>query len=112
MIKTPELTGALLDYWVARAEGLIARDFIDGNRVWYTPDGEAVINSKDWSPSNNWAHGGPLVGKYKMYVEWDADGYWVAATNTGKQVQAPAPLQAICRAVVRAKFGDEVEDVL
>lgn len=103
-MKTAELTGALLDYWVARADrGLEPKD-----AHW--------IRSGDYGfyPSTSWSDGGPLIDKYeidieKMYTDWLA----CLLNKTGATIVAEGdtPLQAICRAVVRAAFGDEVEEV-
>jgi hypothetical protein len=108
-MKTAELTGALLDYWVGRAEEVgvtpppVVECLNDKARGW-----------KAYSPSTDWAQGGPLIDKYeidieKMYTDWLA----CLLNKTGATIVAEGdtPLQAICRAVVRAAFGDEVEEV-
>ena len=114
-MKTSELTGALLDQWVARAEGKCATT---NPKEW----GNALINdfgrlsiakgswdcAKYFEPSKNWRHGGPIIEQQKMYVEWDADGFWVAHTVDSKTVQGPTLLIAAMRAYVAGKFGDEV----
>lgn len=132
-MKTADLTGALLDYWVARAEGVPAdqleiRPLQRGNgpngphlpesicvRFWMSdeiigPDEVRVCYS------TNWAMGGPLVEKYKLdLIRGDifSNGWQVSGeTKLGYEyaVEGDTPLIAICRAVVRATFGDEVED--
>lgn len=130
-MKTVELTGALLDYWVARAEG---------KRAWFTrlvPDAKPMCSvlirwdngdetAQLYGPSTNWAQGGPLIEKYKLGCAEDRARVWIAVRPTGpnydrsywciaraegQETEGDTPLQAIYRAVVRAAFGDEVEEV-
>lgn len=73
-MKVSELTGAQLDYWVARAQGWsIGRP--DGNGFYYptpTPEGldhwieqgaevEFREVAQDWKPSSNWLQGGAII---------------------------------------------------
>lgn len=92
-MNVSEMTGADLDYWTARAEGIPARQ---------------LKIRKVHNYSEDWAQGGALIAKHCMYVEWDADGYWCAHTDKGGTVFGMTALEAICRAVVHAKFGNEV----
>jgi Protein of unknown function (DUF2591) len=128
-MQTANLTGALLDYWTARAEGVPA-DQLEIRPVQRpdprTPDSICVRRMPYRDPiigpdevalpySTSWWLSGPLIDKHGMTVRppercvpWEAhawrDSYWYeGAGNT--------PLIAICRAVVRAAFGDEVEDL-
>lgn len=128
MIKTSELTGAQLDYWTARAEGIPAEQ-LTIRRVqrstayhvvrtdWGTYDA-APVRITVVAYSTDWAQGGPLILKTGGVDAWCRNGvmentYWQAPP--GYDVPDPSegdtPLQAICRAVVRAAFGDEVEEV-
>lgn len=109
MLKTSELTGAQLDYWVARAEGY---------HPWFTrlaPDAAAIctigvwhddgaVTAKFYRPSTDWTQGGPLIEVWRSHPEMEG-------TNWNILMCCDTPLQAICRAVVRAAFGDEVEEV-
>lgn len=97
-MKTSELTGALLDYWVAKAEGW------DGSRA-------AFCAPADYAPSINWAQGGPLIDKYEIDLTYSEHqpGKRIA-WNGPTHAFGDTPLQAVCRAVVRAKFGAEVPD--
>lgn len=110
-MKVSELSGALLDYWVARAEGiesgwLSLQD--DGSAVCVL--GPSVERCFEWSPSVDWGQGGPIIERERMYLEWDADGYWVASTPTSGHVRGPTPLIAAMRAYVASKFGENVLD--
>lgn len=115
-MKTSDLTGAQLDWHTARAEGVLAADLelrangtLCVRNIRGTPGKIAAVQVLDYS--TNWALSGPLVENWSMYVEWDEDGYWTARTKDGGCVDGPIALIAICRAVVRAAFGDEVEDL-
>lgn len=113
-MKTSELTGAQLDYWVARAECFqIIRS---GRAMWISREGISSYitdhGAQRYSPSVDWAQGGPLITKHRLNIsETDPPG-WVSWSNDLDMEYGDTPLQAICRAVVRAAFGDEVEEVL
>lgn len=111
-IKTAELTGAALDWAVAKAVGL--KPIINRrlNPVVRTFRG---LSSDGYAPSNNWAQCGPLRDKFKIDVmdfSDDSEPYISASyeKNHGMySVEADSALIAICRAVVSCKLGDEVE---
>lgn len=106
MIKVSELTGAQLDYWVALADGLK----LEGNQ-WRAANGYRIYWEDEWSPSTKWAQGGALMENHCIDV-WHSMGVWYAERRSyrGQLNCAETPLQAICIAVVRAAFGDEVEE--
>lgn len=99
-MKTSELAGALLDYWVAEAEGMLR--MISGG-----------IEDKlgGYSPSTKWAQGGPIIEREHFYIEWDADGYWIARHPESITYRAESPLVAAMRAFVASRFGSEVNEV-
>lgn len=106
-----ELAGTELDYWVARAMGLQA---IPNQPSGYFYWG----NQSGWfSPSTDWAQGGPIIEREKIAVlSRDYDGScrtcWAANKNdflsygTGE-----TPLIAAMRCYVSSKFGDSMEEV-
>jgi hypothetical protein len=109
-MKVAELEGRALDYWVAKAEGLPLSESwncaaADGILV-----GTGAGDLELFSPSTSWEFGGPIIEAEKFYLEWDADGYWVAATPHSAQYRATTPLVAAMRAFVADKFGDTVPD--
>lgn len=136
MTRVADLTGAQLDYWVARAEGIPAEQLtirrvqrstdthcIKGQLVGrlYLPRWEVLNYSTDW------VQGGPLIEKYRVRhlgelsrLEWNVYfgaqfkvvGNHTVKKHSGARGDGATPLQAICRAVVRAAFGDEVEEVV
>ena len=107
-IKTSELTGAALDWAVAKCEGLGLgpRGF-----VVYYHDGEPAM----WQPSTDWAQGGPIIEREKISVMFSFDlGVWVSAIGElwvpeEGGVHGPTPRIAAMRCFVASKLGDEVE---
>lgn len=123
MLKTSELTGAQLDYYVARAEGIPAEQLAI-RRVPRTDWVHVVLEERDkigattgarvLNYSTDWAQGGPLIQKHSLDLINAFDGSWFVTSLRHKVEDAQhgdTPLQAICRAVVRAAFGDDVEEV-
>lgn len=119
-MRTSDLTGALLDYWTARAEGVPAADLelraagtLCVRNIRGTPGKIAAVQVLDYS--TNWALCGPLLETYGMDLENPVDPVrWRAEAWSGShcfQADGPTAMIAICRAVVRAAFGDEVEDL-
>lgn len=118
-MKTSELTGALLDYWVAEAEGMLR---MAGNTI------EDKLGG--YSPSTKWAQGGPIIERESISVEvccYDNESdknaiEWVAKIEPPMREddeepprwifsERRTPLAAAMLAYVTGKFGDEVEDL-
>lgn len=104
MKQVSELTGAKLDYWVAKADEKTLMP--DGDGGWFTKDGF------EYSPSTEWDDGGPIIEREKIKVEpqrlsdrWQAEKWGPYALALGK-----TPLIAAMRCYVASKFGDEVDD--
>ena len=109
MVKTSELTGAALDWAVAKALGLEV----------YFDDGVVCLkgqpfdnNSHYWLPTQNWAQGGPIIERERLIVgpclvkgrSWFAEYGDEHAKGLG-----PTPLVAAMRCYCCSKLGDEVE---
>lgn len=110
--NTSELTGALLDAAVAKAEGKpfglmsFDRDISQGITVQHPETGLEVF----YSPSTEWAHGGPIIERERIELlrsggEWCAQ----AGSSVGAVGDGETPLIAAMRAYVAHKLGDEVE---
>ena len=93
-IKTSELTGAALDWAVAKGEG-------------HDMDYFQVVDA--YSPSTDWALGGPLIEREKIALVVYWDGRWVAEPEEAVESVGPTPLTAAMRCLVARKIGDEVE---
>lgn len=120
-MKVSELTGAQLDYWTARAEGIPAEQLTIRRvqrstechvvREWVRNDPIIGRDIVVLAPSTNWGQAGPLVEKHRVDLYWIAGHSGCGAFIGSDDGHGDTPLQAICRAVVRAAFGDEVEEV-
>jgi hypothetical protein len=99
-MKTNELTGAALDWAVAKCEGTINGDDLD----------IGFILEGGYLPSTNWAQGGPIIEREKLAIciGWKQ---WLAFSddtdNAG--VQGPTPLVAAMRCYVVSKLGDNID---
>ncbi|KAA0999032.1 DUF2591 domain-containing protein [Paraburkholderia panacisoli] len=121
-MKTNDLEGAQLDYWVAKAEGLSNPKVEDGLcRVAYVDcdnkHEKSVEVDAAFSPSTDWAQGGPIIEREDYClprVNTNAGalhhGGYAASTPAGFCFYGNTPLIAAMRAYVADKFGDEVPD--
>jgi hypothetical protein len=106
-MKTSELTGAALDWAVAKCEG------VDGLFESYE------VGRHHYS--TYWAQGGPIIERERIFlkpsklspttskrVAWGAHGFY---GNTGQKVHrhGPTPLIAAMRCYVASKLGDDVD---
>lgn len=99
-IKTTELTGAALDWAVAKCEGASV-DVLD-NFTWRTSDEDAY--STDWSQS------GPIIEREGINIQpvVRPEG-WIANDYGKAQAEGPTPLIAAMRCYASSKLGDEVD---
>jgi hypothetical protein len=115
-MKVDDLTGAKLDYWVARATGremairstgLVVR-FLEG----------APTDWRSFCPSSDWSCGGPIIEHEKIELfhqpgapercRWSARS---AETGIVYIKDGRTPLVAAMRAYIASKFGESVEDL-
>lgn len=138
-MKTSELTGAALDWAVAKATQMPLYQCGEGwpgNRVVNEEslrrpivtvgltgrmllEGPKTSENKEWSPSTNWAQGGPIIEREKMTLSYDEDGQTYSAhvslfrqrgmSNRTRWRSGPTPLVAGMRCLVASKLGDEVD---
>ena len=95
-MKTSELTGAALDWAVARCEG----------------HGIGVLDDPWFAPSTNWAQGGPIIEREWVDLHCVNDSLWEAecpAVGGLAMQNGPTPLIAAMRCYVASKLGDEVD---
>jgi hypothetical protein len=97
-MKTSELTGAALDWAVAKCEGAINGDDLD----------IGFILEGGYSPSTDWAQGGPIIERERIELEHDGFIWW-ARIKADEDYSGPTPLLAAMRCYVASKLGDEVE---
>lgn len=117
IFKTSELSGAALDWAVAKCEGYL--DFIKKDEIVYVhPDGTWFRNC-NWQPSTNWSQGGPIIERERLYVtrfgdDWQARSYWHNGYKSFVHVfmceaTDSSLLVAAMRCYVASKLGDVVE---
>ena len=122
-MKTNELTGAALDWAVARCEAL-------GTNLLRVSAGRVFI--KDCNTlipchfSTDWSQGGPIIEREELSIEpqytagglecWVAYGHNLRYTEQGNYIQgsdnrqyAPTPLIAAMRCYVASKLGDTID---
>lgn len=101
-MKTAELTGAALDWAVAKCEGITEGK----DKAWYYDRRDAYTYSTDW------AQAGPIIERERIEIsahepediQWIARDYWKEVQMVG-----PTPLVAACRCYVAVELGDEIE---
>lgn len=114
-MKTAEMTGSDLNYWVGRALGLTSntREGIKGVFIAVFLAGETGLDiqteeDETFEPSTNWAHGGPIIEREKIRLTPEENG-WGAWSGRASWF-GPTPLMAAMRAFVGRKFGPEVPE--
>ena len=108
-MRTNELSGAGLDWAVAKCEGLLCFGYrTNGERFAVElSDGEV----EGFMPSTDWAQGGPIIEREGMQL-WKG-GAWCASLdqsfNSPEFEAGETPLIAAMRCYVASKLGDEVQ---
>ena len=102
-MKTRELTGAALDWAVAKCEGI----------TWEQGDIDAGEYGPGFKPATDWSAGGPIIEREIADIERFSDALWEATAYT-KNAQdivqsGPTPLIAAMRCYVASKLGVEVD---
>jgi hypothetical protein len=125
--KVCELEGTLLDAAVAKAEGWYRQEW--ENSADFEWRGAPLVGGElgpieagpEYSPSTDWACGGPVVERESIGVTRRRCGTWIACRagagigSAGKSSETLACttgttfLVAAMRAYVKDKFGDEVD---
>jgi hypothetical protein len=105
-MKVSELQGVPLDWAVAKCEKLVNEDGLD---VGFIRDGV-------FTPSTDWAQGGPIIEREKIGLHcgdgtWGVDvGIWEASHSRCLYIKrGPTPLIAAMRCYVASKLGAEIE---
>lgn len=123
-MKTSELTGAQLDYWVAKAEGKTDPEIFYDQCLIERHDGYGP--DFPYSPSTDWAQGGPIIDREGISVikfggTWGAlhpglkcnggHGDYYIDISDEHSISGENGLIAAMRAYVASKFGDEVPGI-
>lgn len=121
-MKVSELTGAQIDFWVAKAEGWKCKvDVVFAGRhegqtacqVWVEPTEKMHGYNVPYLPSSEWYYGGPIIERERIGFSELLNGDWSARikTSTGPWGEGKTHLIAAMRAFVASKYGDEVPDI-
>ena len=114
-IKTSELTGAALDWAVAKCEGpnSVAACYYDEDDL---PMCRDEAPHMEWQPSTDWAQGGPIIERTGIATSpHDTLGWAAFQSHTAidgviyKDYFGPTPLISAMRCYVASKLGDEVK---
>lgn len=109
-MKTSELTGAALDWAVAKCEQTAGKNIREGYG-----GSLLVVDANDFGApaaySTNWSQGGPIIEREGITIGPDTGlDWWVARIKGGVCIDhGPTPLIAAMRCYVASKLGDEVE---
>ena len=102
-MKTSELTGAALDWAVAKCIYEPDDVVICDGRVFAYDDA-----TKGFNPSTDWAQGGPIIEREKIALWLNGNDDWTA-TDGLKTTTGESPLIAAMRCYVALKLGEEIE---
>ena len=103
-MKTSELTGAALDWAVAKCEGHAVN--VGFRNLTYTPKGKRTLYK--YMPSTNWAQGGPIIERERFEFRQAKTGM-LASYQGGQTWFGPTPLIAAMRCYVASKLGDNID---
>lgn len=111
-IKISDLIGPALDWAVAKCEEQPVH-WCGIDHALYCGDGQGLFaGDRGYSPSTNWAQGGPIIEREGITIERFKDStYWSAFQfSTGHcEIRCESPLIAAMHCYVASKLGDEVE---
>ena len=121
-INTKELTGAALDWAVAKCEGYIAT-FKPDEVVYAHPLSGEWHNNGNWSPSTKWVQGGPIIereisklfknvgGTYSAQIRHEENHPLISHKVLAGWTNASGPtmLIAAMRCYAASKLGDEID---
>lgn len=121
-IPTQDLTGAALDWAVAKAEGHRIDNYEADNGtniIGVTVDGFThiiqggstleKIRFGTYQPSTKWKFSGPIIEREMLGVMPVSDATWRAADVDGANGYGPTALIAAMRCLVAAKLGPTVD---
>lgn len=122
-MKTNELKGAWLDYWVAHSQGVV-KACLEIRQVPRTDDFMCVRlplathqHAMTVNYSTNWGLCGSILDKYRVTI--DHDGFigpvMCSVFDNDKaqwlSIEGKDAREAVCRAIVLLRFGNEVADI-
>lgn len=111
MKKVNDLSGAELDYWVARAQGIDPLK-ISIQTAQRSEERICVVDGKRYDPSTNIALGWPIleINLISLRKPKDVNGFWVAC-NYYSSGMDKSPLSAIMKCFLAMNKFKEVPDI-
>ena len=115
-MKTSTLTGAALDWAVAKCEGKTDGEFVTHDEFYW--DDEGLQRAIKYTPSTNLAQGGPIIEREDIEVKQGSPLYFPKGNEKGDYYEAlwiagkqhgTTPLIAAMRYYVASKLGAEVD---
>ena len=123
-VNVSELSGKALDWAVAKAENFSYGDAGHG-QIYIYKEGIPLMNAKAWTPSTDWAQGGPIIERegIDLYCNlvgqpdhkdpsWQKSDWRARYLRMGYGTDhsyGSTPLIAAMRCYVASKLGDEIE---
>lgn len=115
-MKVSDLSGHVLDLWVAKAAGVdavISDPYRDGSVsciTYYCRDEETNrLDGRSYCPSSHWSDGGPIIERERISIKQEAGGGCYAYfDHLNPTAAGETPLIAAMRVYVISKFGAEV----
>jgi len=107
-MRACDLTGAILDYWVARVLKLSLPLIVE------KPQPGCLVresNGKDtfFSPSTNWEQGGPLIEQERLWLRPGINDWYSLTANEDCYATGDTPLISAMRCLVLSKIvGEEL----
>jgi hypothetical protein len=108
-IKTNELTGAALDWAVAKCAGIELYPGPRDRNPAYKANWVRRKHGDLFQPSTDWAQAGPIIEREEIRLDPPSGTGWWMAHKNGHLLHGPTPLIAAMRCYVAYKLGDEVE---
>lgn len=109
-MNVKRLDGLLLNFWVAKSQGLRLLATPPAPGAGHDPD-KGCWHPDTFHPSSNWAHAGPIVSN-EWYAIEDVLLEWFGPQWPEALMIQHAPAAWFMRAYVASQFGDEVEDTI
>ena len=111
-MKTNELTGAALDWAVAKCEGLLAYGYEDDMGLLRIT--LSTGETEYFIPTMKWEQGGLIIERERILVQPEVGkegcaNAWSAISMKDTEAYGPTPLIAAMRCFIASHLGDDVQ---